>query len=222
MMFLYTFRIVVIIICCSSPLHAQTSRGLQYSSAALQFYYGSFISSATKAAYMKDSYSYFGEISFIKRATAYLPQRGIAVSYGNSGSKKYVGNLAAAYAFYNFNLYRAQRFSSSVRTGAGVGIIGKPYNEETNHKNMLLGSKLNLFIQLIWKNEIAVAHNAFISGGISFSHLSNGTSKLPNLGLNVTESLGGRIYHTGNVLYSGSPASIKMEILSTGKLLRQN
>ncbi len=40
--------------------------------------------------------------------------------------------------------------------------------------------------------------------------------------INVTESLTGRIYHTGNVLYSGNPASIKMEILSTGKLLRQN
>ncbi len=40
--------------------------------------------------------------------------------------------------------------------------------------------------------------------------------------INVTESLGGRIYHTGNVLYSGHPSSIKMEILSTGKLLRQN
>ncbi len=40
--------------------------------------------------------------------------------------------------------------------------------------------------------------------------------------INVTEYLGGRIYHTGNVIYSGNPSNIKMEILSTGKLLRQN
>ncbi|MDQ3683491.1 MAG: acyloxyacyl hydrolase [Bacteroidota bacterium] len=166
-------------------MHAQTQQGLQHSSVGLQVYYGSFISSATKAAYMKDSYSYFGEISYIKGATAYLPQSGIAVLYGNSGSKQYVGNIAAAYAFCNFNLYRTQKFSSSLRTGAGVGIIEKPYNVETNHKNMLLGSKLNLFIHLLWKNEFAVAHDAFINAGISLSHLSNGTTKLPNLGLNV-------------------------------------
>jgi hypothetical protein len=185
LMFLFKFSILFIFFCSSPAIHAQTSPSLQHSSVALQFYYGSFISSATKAAYMKDSYSYFGEISFIKGATAYLPQRGIAISYGNSGSKQYVGNIATAFAFYNFNLYRAQKFSSSVRTGAGVAIIEKPYHVETNHKNMLLGSKVNLFIHILWKNELAVAHDAFINAGISFSHLSNGTSKLPNLGLNV-------------------------------------
>lgn len=166
-------------------MHAQIQKGLQHSSVALQVYYGSFISSASKAAYMKDSYSYFGEISFIKGATTYLPQRGIAVSYGNSGSKQYIGNIAAAYAFCNLNLYRTQIFSSSLRTGAGVSIIEKPYNVETNHKNMLLGSKLNLLIHLLWKNEFAVGNDVFINAGISFSHLSNGTTKLPNLGLNV-------------------------------------
>ena len=42
-----------------------------------------------------------------------------------------------------------------------------------------------------------------------------------NAFINVTESLRGRIYHTGNVYYSGNPGFIQMEKLSSGKLLRQ-
>src|SRR5690606_24100291 len=51
--------------------------------------------------------------------------------------------------------------------------------------NLLIGSKGNLFIHANLYGRLWLTNQLHINAGASLSHLSNATSKLPNLGLNV-------------------------------------
>ena len=161
------------------------------SSFGAQAHYGSFITILPKAEYLRDSYSYFGEISFQRNYKKLWPldsqfvQWGGGVFFGNTGSKKYVGNMSGAFSFINLPLFYKNNFVSKLRIAGGLGWIEKPYNKNTNHKNVLLGSALNAYLNFIWQNELKLSTKTFVNLGLSFSHLSNGSSTLPNLGLNI-------------------------------------
>ena len=161
------------------------------SSFAAQTHYGSFITILPKAAYLRDSYSCIGEISFQRNNKrtwsddSQFVQWGAGIFFGNTGSKKYVGNMKGAFSFINLPVYKKSNFQSKLRMGGGVGWVQKPYDKNTNHKNVLLGTALNAYLNFIWQNEFKILPKTYFNLGFSFSHLSNGSSTLPNLGLNI-------------------------------------
>lgn len=166
---------------------------LSNASFGLQGHYGSFLTSSSRSIYIKDSYSYFGELDLIKQTDGSkdwhhangMPQWGFGILYGNSGSKKYIGNLSGALTFVDFRLLHWKFFNSRLRAGGGLGLVQKPYDIETNHKNLLLGTRANVLLNFLWKNEFRLSAHWHVNAGLSFTHLSNGKMKLPNLGLNV-------------------------------------
>ncbi|MDB5197426.1 MAG: hypothetical protein JWP88_1797 [Flaviaesturariibacter sp.] len=167
----------------------------------MQVHYGSFITSEPEAAYIRDSYTSFVEASVQQqtdgskpwhKANNY-PQLGIAAFYGNPGSHRYIGHLIGVLPFIHFPVVRSKVFPTGFRLGTGLAWIEKPYNVRTNHKNTLLGSSINYFINLMLENEVRISKQISLSVGVSFSHLSNSDIKMPNFGLNVpTASLGFR------------------------------
>lgn len=157
------------------------------------FSYGSFITADPKAAFVRDSYSYFGEL-YLQRQTdgsrAWhhdngLPQWGVGLQYGNLGSKQYVGDLLAAFCYLRLPLISIGPLHSKVRLGAGGGWVEKVYDKQTNHKNVLIGGHLNAFLNLLWVNEVRLGTHWYLDAGAGFSHLSNGGYILPNLGVNI-------------------------------------
>jgi hypothetical protein len=112
-------------------------------------------------------------------------QWGAGIFFGNTGSKQYVGNMKGAFSFINLPLFKKNTFQSKLRMGGGFGWIDKPYDKEINHKNVLLGTALNAYLNFIWQNEFKILPKTYFNFGLSFSHLSNGSSTLPNLGLNM-------------------------------------
>jgi hypothetical protein len=172
------------------------------SSIAVQTHYGSFLTPSPKAIYVKDSYTSFTEIDFIKQtdgskdwhAANGFPQWGIAAFYGNTGSKQYIGNMGGLFPFINFALIRKGIYENSLRIGVGVAIIEKPYDIETNHKNVVLGSKVNAFINIIWQHQFQISKSVYANAGVSLTHLSNGGAHLPNLGLNIPALTAGLRY----------------------------
>jgi hypothetical protein len=196
--------IVGLFLLCPLVLFAQKT-GLRNTSIGLQAHYGSFITSLPRASYIKDSYTYFGELDFIRQTDGSknwhvangLPKWGIGIFFGNSGSKQYIGAIGGIFTFVDFKLIRSKNFTSSLRAGAGAGFIEKPYDAATNHKNLLLSTRLNCFLNLLWKNEFRITDHVFINGGLSFSHLSNARVKLPNLGLNTPAFSAGVRYAFG-------------------------
>ena len=163
----------------------------QNSIVGVQAHYGSFITDVPKADFLKDSYSYFGEaylmkpINSVYQKSKYTTWWGLGAFFGNTGSKKFIGNMAGIYPFLDFSFWETKHFRTSLRAGLGLGWIEKPYDIETNHKNILIGSHLNLFITGIWKNTFKLSEKIHINAGLSFNHLSNATIKLPNLGINI-------------------------------------
>jgi len=156
-----------------------------------QFHHGTFLTVEPKAVYLKDSYSSYGEIYF-QQSTKYpsnpqkrAPQWGSGLFFGQTGSKQYVGKLGGFFSFITLPLFKYKAFTSNLRLGAGLGWIEKPYDKVTNHKNVLIGSPINGYINALWQNEWEISNNTYLNAGVSFSHLSNGSSTLPNLGLNI-------------------------------------
>ena len=162
-------------------------------SVGYQTHYGTFLTHSPKAAYLRDSYSSYHELYYQQQTDGSkpwhvankLPQWGVALFWGNTGSRQYIGNMAGAFGFMNVPLLKKKRFTSKLRGGMGLGWVQKPYNKNTNHKNVLLGSPVNGFVSFLWQNELKLAPQLFVNAGFSFSHLSNGGSTLPNLGLNI-------------------------------------
>ncbi|HVG13278.1 MAG TPA: acyloxyacyl hydrolase [Flavisolibacter sp.] len=161
-------------------------------SITVQHHFGSFVTNAPKATYVRDSYSNFTEISIVRQTDgsgewhrgSNYPRTGFGLMFGNIGSKQYVGKAISLYPFVSFPLVRRKIFSSSFKLGTGISAVEKPYDVKTNHKNTLIGSRLNNYIHVSFENEFQVSKPLRFGAGISFAHISNGNIKLPNYGLN--------------------------------------
>lgn len=162
-------------------------------SAGVRFDYGSFFTSHPKAEYVRDSYSYFGEI-FVEHATTgkknwhisnRCPSIGLSFLFGNSGSKEYIGNLGAIYPYIRFKMFGESAYKASLKMGGGLAWITKPYDIYTNPKNTLLGSRFNAYLNLAFQNEVKLFNKLSLDAGIGIMHISNGSTTLPNLGLNI-------------------------------------
>src|SRR5688572_9095898 len=183
-----------------------------------QAHYGSFITILPKAQYLRDSYSYFGEISFQRNYKKLWPldsqfvQWGGGIFLGNTGSKQYVGNMTGAFSFINLPLLNKKNFLSKLRIAGGIGWIEKPYNKNTNHKNVLLGTALNAYMNFVWQNEFKLTPKTFVNIGFSFSHLSNGSNTSPNLGLNIPAiSIGMRYAYDDDALAASHLSTDSLE-----------
>jgi hypothetical protein len=174
---------------------AQDNKSSFFSKASIgvQGHYGSFLTTRAKAEYIQDSYASFGEIFFQKQTdknqrwqrSHKLPQWGLSLAYGNTGSRKYIGNLYSVSAYVTTPLITAKGYRAAFRLGAGPGWVDKPFDIHSNPKNTLIGTKLNAYILMMLQNEIQLTPRIFLNAGVSFIHVSNGGTSLPNLGLNT-------------------------------------
>lgn len=67
----------------------------------------------------------------------------------------------------------------------GATYITKKFNVFQNQKDVAIGSHINAFIQFRWFWHIQLTKKLRFEPGITFSHASNGRTKVPNLGLNT-------------------------------------
>jgi hypothetical protein len=211
-------------VCCFIGAKAQQAATplLRNLSVGGHFSYGSFITAEPKAAYVRDSYSYFGELYLQQQTDGSkawhhdngLPQWGLGLQYGNLGSKQHVGDLLAAFCYLRLRLFSIGPLQSKVRLGAGGGWVEKVYDKETNHKNVLIGSHLNAFLNVLWQNELRLGTHWYLDAGLGFSHLSNGGYTLPNLGVNIpTLQVGARyVFREPQVLPAGRPDSFSRKM----------
>lgn len=162
-------------------------------SISTRFFWGSYLTHLPKAQYLRDSYSYFGEVALQRQTDGHKdwhvangwPHVGLALQFGNTGSKRYMGNVAALFPFVSWTLQQRKRFSSSVRAGTGLGWVQKTYDKLSNPKAVLIGTHANAYLNVLWQAEVQTFSNTHVAVGLGFSHFSNGSTTLPNLGLNI-------------------------------------
>lgn len=110
------------------------------------------------------------------------PDYGISFAYQNL-KNDVIGNNASLYAHYNF--YFLNR-SLMFRIGQGIGYTPKPYDKETNYRNIAFGTKLmsSTMMMLNYKKE-RIVDNFGLQAGLSLIHYSNANVKAPNASINT-------------------------------------
>lgn len=122
------------------------------------------------------------------------PTYGFSFFASSTGNKAVIGNAFSLYSFIDIPIVRVKKFSLSTKLGGGLGYVTKPFNQIKNPKNVAIGSAFNGFIQLGAFLNYENSSNTF-SIGLDMSHFSNGSSKLPNLGLNLPYLSLGYVHH---------------------------
>lgn len=124
-----------------------------------------------------------------------FPKFGLSLVGSNSGNKELLGNYYGAYSFLQFPFLKTNKNQLYGKVGTGIGIIEKVFDQEKNPKNIAMSSHVNALINfgLFYEHRFKKSH---FNLGLDLTHLSNGASKMPNLGLNlpyITFGFGKRI-----------------------------
>ena len=124
------------------------------------------------------------------------PKLGISGLYMNFGNAEELGHGFGLLSFIELPM-NDKKINWRVKMGYGLGYIQKPFDRETNYKNIAIGSRLNalLYMSNMW--HVNLNENLSTSLGVSLIHFSNGSYKKPNLGLNVATISAGFAYHFG-------------------------
>jgi hypothetical protein len=107
--------------------------------------------------------------------------------YGSTlGNKAILGFGAGSYAFIEFPMSRKDRKNClTAKLSAGLGYVSKIFSQSQNPKNVATSSHLNALLCLGLQGRWQFHPNHCLIYSMDMTHFSNGSSKVPNLGLNM-------------------------------------
>lgn len=117
-------------------------------------------------------------------ASAYPGARiGVSGFFSKTGNTELLGYLFGGFAYGDLPFFRNEKQSFSARVGSGLAFANKVYDPISNPKNNAISSHVNVIVQmsLNYRRYFGVSE---IGVGLGLNHFSNGSNKLPNLGLN--------------------------------------
>jgi hypothetical protein len=134
-----------------------------------------------------------GEISVYKRFSdigpwqkAYRnPYAGLTLYGSTVGNNAILGQAFGAYGFIDFPIAESPKHSISFKLSTGLGYITKVFDQEANPKNVAMSTHVNALVCVGFQGRVRLAEKHELIYGIDLTHLSNGSSKVPNLGLNM-------------------------------------
>ena len=122
--------------------------------------------------------------SYWEQKCAY-PAYGLTFMYSELANPQQLGRMFGLYPYLDASLFSWKRNNKICFTvGLGLAYGTKPYDRFDNYKNISYGSHFNVLARFGLKGNIRVFPKMDLSGGVNFTHISNGTTKEPNYGLN--------------------------------------
>lgn len=114
------------------------------------------------------------------------PELGAVYMWFDLGSPTYLGHAHCIIPVINFTMNgRGKRSALFLRMGSGIGYVTKIFDRETNYKNTGTSSHLNAAVNFLVEYRYSISPTVNLRTGLSLSHLSNGSYKKPNAGLNL-------------------------------------
>lgn len=111
--------------------------------------------------------------------------QGIGAAYYNFGNTEELGNPVAVYLFQGARIARvSNRLSLNYEWNFGLSFGWKPYDQESNPLNVMMGSEINAYINLGVNLQWMLTRRLDLTTGVLVSHFSNGNTNFPNAGLN--------------------------------------
>lgn len=147
-----------------------------------------------------------------------FPDMGITLQCMDFRNPEQLGYALTAAPYIEIPLSeKEQWWRLHMRLCWGATYITKCFDIETNHKNIAIGSHLNIFAQFRWFLHMKLTDRVRFEPGITFSHASNGRTGNPNLGLNVFSLNAGL-----NIVLNKPQQRLSCPIDSTTRARRKN
>lgn len=122
--------------------------------------------------------------------------QGVGVGSYSFGDREQLGNPLAFYLLQGARIaWIAPRVSLNYEWNFGLSFGWHPYKADYNDYNMVIGSKVNAYINANFYLNWMVSRRVDIVSGITLTHFSNGNTKLPNAGLNTVGAKIGLVYN---------------------------
>lgn len=122
--------------------------------------------------------------------------------YGSTlGNNELLGQAFGSYAFIEFPFNNGKRHQVTGKLGCGLGYVTKVFDQETNSKNVAISTPLNALICMGIEGHVQLAERHQLIYSFDLTHLSNGSTKVPNLGLNMPNFGLGYAYRLKNEQY---------------------
>lgn len=114
------------------------------------------------------------------------PDIGLSVQCIDFRNPEQLGYALSVVPYVEIPLSKQERVSRMIlRLCFGATYVTKHFDISTNHKNIAVGSALNAYVQFKWFWHLKINSQLRFEPGFTFTHLSNGRSNVPNLGLNI-------------------------------------
>jgi hypothetical protein len=113
-----------------------------------------------------------------------FPNVGVTLYSSTVGNRELLGTQHGAFAFFEYPFLKSKNAEFTGKLGSGLSYGTKVFDQETNPKNVAMSTHVNALISL------GVYYRYFIKdyhlvSGIDMTHMSNGATKVPNLGINL-------------------------------------
>lgn len=120
-----------------------------------------------------------------------FPETGVAYLYSDLGNTGILGSVNALCPYVDFPLIKGEEARLGFRFGAGLGWFSRTFHPFDNYKNTAIGSHLNAIIAMKILGEFRLNAYTGLRAGFSFIHFSNGSTRVPNYGINICALEGG-------------------------------
>lgn len=107
--------------------------------------------------------------------------------YSSTFHKDIIGSPYALYGFVQtpFGDINNKRWAFDYRIGLGLSGNFKPFDEDNNPLNIVIGTKNNVYIDFGIRSQYKINNKLRAGLGLAFHHFSNGSLQLPNKGINL-------------------------------------
>lgn len=187
--FLLLFSAILFVV---TGIHAQTKPTNDFNLSATG-HLGFLIGHHGSMRYLMEEHVKGFELTFTKpthgeklwQRAYHYPQTGISFIYLDLGNPQHLGYGVSLFPFINFPLVTGRSVSLYFRAGSSLGYISKKFDRVTNHKNDVIGSHINGFMNFYLNAAIKLTNALDIKSGIGITHFSNAAITVPNLGVNI-------------------------------------
>lgn len=118
-----------------------------------------------------------------------------------------LGSVYALYPFINYPLNSNEQSQVTFKLGVGLGYLTKHFEQYDNYWDYAIGSHLNAAVNLSFEYRQRVGRRFMTVASFGLTHFSNGSTKLPNYGLNTFSGALGLGYYLRSPRVSLTPAS---------------
>jgi hypothetical protein len=135
------------------------------------------------------------DLTFLQRTTGtkewqqrrHYPMVGFGITYTNYGMDSVYGQCIGVYPALQLPIIKGEKLEWTCKLGLGMGYVSRHYERKSLQDtiNNAIGANFNNFTTFATDLRYKIDHQWAVSLGFTLSHISDGSWRLPNLGINT-------------------------------------